>query len=91
MPDAPAVCPVCNEDVPHGALACPECGADHQSGWRENGVGYDGIDLPEEFDYQEFARREFGASPKPSGIRMLWWITALLLLLVTLLYFYANR
>lgn len=45
---APAVCPVCAEDVPRGALACQECGADHHSGWRDEALIYDGLDLPEE-------------------------------------------
>src|SRR3954463_1087673 len=44
---APEVCPVCGEEVPRNALACPECGADHNSGWREDADTYDGIDLPE--------------------------------------------
>jgi hypothetical protein len=64
---APTVCPVCGEDVPRGALACPECGADHSSGWREEAGNYDGVDLPDEFDYEEFTRREFGSSLKPAG------------------------
>ena len=41
----PKVCPVCGEDVPRTALACPECGADHTSGWREDAEAYDGMDL----------------------------------------------
>ena len=43
----PEECPVCGEDVPRGALACPECGADERSGWREDAVA-DGLDLPDE-------------------------------------------
>jgi hypothetical protein len=88
---APEICPVCGEDVPRGALACPECGADHNSGWREDAGIYDGVDLPDEFDYDEFTRREFGSSPKPHGISAIWWITAIVLVLLTLLYFFAGR
>ena len=89
QPSAPEVCPVCSEDVPRGALACPECGADHNSGWREDADVYDAVDLGEEdFDYDAFVREEFASSPKPTGIRALWWITALVLILaLTLLYF----
>ncbi|HEX8679458.1 MAG TPA: zinc-ribbon domain-containing protein [Chthoniobacterales bacterium] len=87
----PPICPVCGEDVPRGALACPECGADHNSGWREDAASYDGLDLPDEFDYDEFTRNEFGASPKPAGIRPIWWITAIVLLVLTLLYFVGLR
>lgn len=86
----PAICPVCGEDVPGGALACPECGADHNSGWRENAESYDGVDLPEEFDYEEFAHNEFGMSPKPPRIHPIWWLTAIILL-VTLIYFFVRR
>src|SRR3954471_14608450 len=89
--ETPEICPVCGEDVPPGALACPECGADHNSGWREEAERYDGLDLPDEFDYEEFTRREFGGSPKPSGLRMVWWLTAIVVLLLTLLYLFAGR
>ena len=88
----PEVCPVCGEDVPSGALACPECGADHNSGWRKD-VEYDALDLPDEdFDYDEFVRREFGSSFKPAGMKTIWWITAILIILASAtLYFLANR
>ena len=80
----PEVCPVCGEDVPRGALACPECGADHRSGWREDAAAGDGLDLPDgekgKFNYEEFVQNEFGSGPKPTGVRFIWWITALLLL-----------
>ena len=86
-PQTPEVCPVCGEDVPRGALACPECGADHESGWREGAEAYDGLALSEpeeEFDYDEFLEKEFGASPKPQGVKALWWITALVLVLLAI-------
>ena len=88
---SPEICPVCGEDVPAGALACPECGADEKSGWREDAERYDGVDLPDEFDYDEFARREFGTSPKPPSISVAWWVTAIVLLVLTLLYFLMGR
>jgi len=92
-PKTPEICPVCGEDVPPRALACPECGADHNSGWREGAESYDGVDLPnQEFDYDEFVRQEFGPSVKPAGIKTVWWITALLLILVSLaIYLLAGR
>ena len=90
---APAVCPVCGEDVPSGALACPECGADHNSGWRKDADAYDAVDLPDEdFNYDEFIRKEFGQSPKPPGIKIFWWIAAIVLIIVfTIIYFYAAH
>lgn len=76
----PEVCPVCGEEVPRGALACPECGADERSGWREDVV--DGLDLPEEeFDYEEFVKKEFGPEVKPEGIAWLWWAAGVAALL----------
>ena len=79
-PQPPETCPVCGEEVPRNALACPECGADHNSGWREDADSIDASD-DAEFDYEEFVEREFGDSPKPAGIKPLWWITAIVLLL----------
>src|ERR1700757_1942685 len=69
---APDVCPVCGEDVPRGSLACPECGADHNSGWREDANTYDALDLPEDFNYDEVIRKEFGAGPKRGGLKTVW-------------------
>jgi hypothetical protein len=78
----PEICPVCGEDVPRNALACPECGADHNSGWRHDADQYDGLDLPSEgFDYDEFVRQEFGSGIKPSGIALKWWIVAVALII----------
>jgi hypothetical protein len=90
---APDVCPVCGEDVPRGSLACPECGADHNSGWRGNADTYDAVDLPgEDFNYDEFVREEFGSAPKRGGVKTGWWIAAIVLIVVLLItYFYAAR
>lgn len=80
-PRTPKVCPVCGEDVPPRALACPECGADHNSGWKED-ANLDGLDLPdEEFDYNEFGEKEFGSKVVPTGMKPIWWITGIILLL----------
>ena len=89
---APKVCPVCGEDVPRVALACPECGADHTSGWREDAEAYDAVDLPDEdFNYEEFVKQEFGSSRRPA-IKRLWWITAILLIAAFIaIYFYAAH
>lgn len=87
-PKTPEVCPVCGEEVPRGALACPECGADHESGWREDADVDDALDLAgdeEEFDYDAYLQKEFGASPKPEGIKPIWWITAIVLIVLTIL------
>jgi len=92
-PRAPELCPVCNEQVPPGALACPECGADHNSGWREDAGLHDGVDLPDEdFDYDDFVKGEFGSRVKPAGLKMVWWIAGIVLIIALLLmYFYAAH
>jgi hypothetical protein len=90
--EPPKVCPVCGEAVPPRALACPECGADHRSGWQEDTEPYDGVDLPDDdFDYQEFVKQEFGSSRR-LAIKRIWWITAILLIAMFIaIYFYAAR
>lgn len=45
--EPPAECANCGADIPRNARACPECGADERTGWRESSI-YDGLDLPEE-------------------------------------------
>ena len=70
---------MCGEEVPPRALACPACGADHQSGWREDADAYHGIGQPEgDFDYDEFVRQEFGAPYQPTGLKTLWWVTGII-------------
>ncbi len=77
----PEVCPVCGNDVPRKAKACPECGADHRSGWREDAAA-DGIDSgDDEFNYEEFVASEFNESAKPPGLKPVWWITGIVILL----------
>ena len=86
------MCPVCGEDVPRTALACPECGADHASGWREDAETYDAVDLPDEdFNYEEFVKEEFGSSRR-SEIKTIWWITAILVVAAFVaMYLYAAH
>jgi hypothetical protein len=74
-------CPNCGEEVSPRAKACPECGSDEQTGWSEAAQS-GGLDLPdEEFDYQDYVKREFsGATPKPRGMAWYWWVVAVLVL-----------
>ena len=75
----PEICPVCGAEVPPNAKACPECGSDETTGWsKEAHVG--GLDLPDEnFDYEDFVKREFGKEKHPRGIHWFWWFIAVLL------------
>jgi len=74
----PDICPNCGADIPPNARACPGCGADEQTGWSD-AAHTDGLDLPDEdFDYDDFVKREFGGKgPVPRGIHWFWWIVAL--------------
>jgi len=74
-------CPNCGASLPARARVCPECGSDEETGWSEE-ANSDGLDLPDEsFDYDDFAKREFGdKSPVPRGIHWFWWVIAVLLL-----------
>jgi hypothetical protein len=90
---APEICPVCGEDVPRNALACPECGADHNSGWREDADATDALGgTADDFDYDDFVQEEFGNAAKPRGIKTIWWISAIVLLLaLALMWAYSAR
>ncbi len=83
----PTVCPNCDGDVPRGARACPECGADETTGWSA-GADYErlGVSDPDEpFDYAEFVRNEFGSGQRRGGKqKLVWSITAIVLLIALL-------
>ena len=90
--ETPGVCPVCGEDVPRDALACPQCGADHNSGWKEDADTYDGVDLPEhDFNYDDFNRQEFGGQPKPAGLQTIFWIAGIGLFIAFIFYLFAAH
>ena len=91
-PGAPAICPVCGAAVHRNALACRECGADHLSGWREDADHEDGLDLPDEdFDHDDFVRREFGGFSRPAGIKPFWWLVAVALVVISVLTLLMGR
>lgn len=79
MKKTPSECPVCGAEVPPGALACPECGADERTGWDEESTRYDGLDLPgqEEDDLRE-------SRTGSSGKSLFWSICGGLVLLAFL-------
>lgn len=74
-------CPQCGGEVRVGSRGCQKCSG---KPWEQEEY-LDGLDLPdaEEFDYDDFVKREFGSGPsrlKPAGLAWKWWITAVLLL-----------
>jgi predicted nucleic acid-binding Zn ribbon protein len=93
MPRDEFICPVCGAEVPAKAKACPECGADEKTGWSDNTI-YDatGIENPEEFDYDDWKRREVeGRSPRRTKQRWFWWVVALVILAVLVWLFVARQ
>jgi hypothetical protein len=77
----PDICPNCGAEVPRNARACPECGSCDKTGWSEEARA-SGLGLPaEDFDYEEFVKREFGREgPKPRRLPVFWWLAALAVL-----------
>lgn len=86
------VCPNCGAALPRKAKACPECGADEETGWSED-AATGGLDLPDEdFNYEEFVSNEFSPKKeiKPRGLHWIWWITGVLLLATIIYWFLRN-
>jgi predicted nucleic acid-binding Zn ribbon protein len=81
---APPTCPVCGAEVPPGARACPDCGADERTGWDEAKTRYDDLDLPDEaFDCdQELKDQRLKARPRFRGLPVFWWLVGIGVLLL---------
>lgn len=86
------ICPVCGAEVPAKAKACPECGSDEKTGWSDNTI-YDGTDIedPDEFDYEDWKRREGIGAPRKPGVGWLWWVTAAVLVLLFIWLFVLRK
>lgn len=90
MPDPrrlppPSECANCGAAIPRDAPACPECGADDRTGWRETAdTLYDGLDLPPaalEDDNSSVASARRKPVTRVNGIPWYWWLVGVLLLL----------
>ena len=81
---------MCGAEVPATARACPACGADDMTGWNEDHAVYDGLDLPDdEFDYDEYLKKEFGDTGKTRGKphKKLWtWLGLIGIVLAVLVF-----
>ena len=67
MSDEWVACPHCGERIDRKAKSCKHCGSDDRTGW-SNDTYMDGIDLPEEGDYEEGLEREgFRKPARPQG------------------------
>ena len=84
----PETCPNCGVNVPRNAKACPGCGADENTGWAEDAQQATAADLglpDDDFNYDEFTKREFGkSSAKPSGLHWVWWLAGIAVLMAIL-------
>lgn len=78
---APAECAVCGAPIPPRAAACPACGADERTGWRDADP-YDGLDLPDHAFTDEDAAPP--SSRPRAGLPWYWYATGLLALLCLL-------
>jgi hypothetical protein len=78
----PGDCPVCGESVPAGRKSCPHCGSDERSGWSDE-TAQDALDLPgEDFNYRDFAEKEFGTGGRRARPAFLWWIVGVVMVAV---------
>lgn len=90
-PAAPTECANCGAAVPRGARACPECGADERTGWRETSV-YDGLELPDSAWRDETGPETPRPPPRAvNGLPWYWWLVGVGLLLLIASAFVLRR
>ena len=88
------LCPTCEKDVAVGK-PCPHCEKNKRpqrkivkesKSWEQEDTA-DGLDLPDEdFDYDDFIKREFSKTPHHRiGIRWYWYLVAVVMLVVWIL------
>ena len=81
------VCPHCGAQVDVRATSCRECGSDAETGWSEEADdSFDGGDFgdDDDFDYDDFVRREFPdqAGPAPERQTIVGWLIAAVVVLI---------
>jgi hypothetical protein len=76
----PEECANCGATIPATAKACPECGADERTGWREASV-YDDLDLPESAWSDDDTKRR-PDTPRVNGVPWYWWVIGVVLLVL---------
>ncbi len=78
----PSECAQCGATIPPQALACPQCGADDCTGWRESSV-YDGLELPDEaWNENGDAAPPHAPERRVNGIAWYWWCLAVAVLII---------
>lgn len=88
----PAECANCGAAIPRNAKACPECGADEKTGWRETSI-YDGMDLPEDAWRDDADTTTPGKTDvtRVNGVPWYWWLIGVVLLALLITSFVALR
>ena len=82
-------CPTCGKTLSPNARSCGDCGAEREGAEWLAPEAYDGLHFSDdEFDYDEFVRREFrtGSSggnwfDRLTPRERFWWVVAVVLLL----------
>ncbi len=84
-------CPHCGATVAANARFCRECGADDSVGWDEQpDTDYDGYSPDDDFDYDDFVRREFPDQAPPgssASSKSPLFVAVIVLLLLSMLVF----
>ncbi len=65
-------CIHCGEAVRPDAASCWYCGSDYETGWSDK-TYLDGIDLPEDFNYNDALEHEFGKSARTEKRKEPWF------------------
>ena len=81
-------CRNCGADLHPNSQSCPACGQPRSG--RSPGPGKRDsaeFESDDDFDYDDFIQREFGSSARPYGIRPVWWVTGIVLILALALFF----
>lgn len=81
----PEECANCGAPIPRNARACPECGADERTGWRETSI-YDGLDLPDTAFEDEATHSARPPTRRVNGLPWYWWCIAVALALGAVLF-----
>jgi hypothetical protein len=88
--EPPEECANCGSPIPRHCRACPECGADEQTGWRETSL-YDDLDLPESAYEDDSAARRPPPTRRVNGIAWYWWTIGVVVIAVSLLFLIGFR
>lgn len=80
-PRPPTECAQCGAAIPPRARACPECGADERTGWRETSI-YDGLDLPDSAWQDADGAQAAPPVRRVNQIPWYWWCVVVLFLML---------